>query len=109
MVLMIDNHPHDIINVWVGLCPPFMGTFDYLPTYGDVKLISVVPNQPRDEIFQVLSFRTTYFYDLWTLPSPSMMIEGTRNPGMAMPLFVTEFVYIIFQQASTNPDQTPAH
>jgi hypothetical protein len=49
-------------------------------------MISVVLEQPRDEIFQVSSFHTNYFSDLWTLPSPSTSMEGTRNLGMAMPL-----------------------
>jgi hypothetical protein len=43
-VPMIDNPQHDIVNVGVGLCPPFMGTFDYLPLSDDVKFISVVPD-----------------------------------------------------------------
>jgi hypothetical protein len=86
-VPMIDNPQPDIINLGVGLCPPLMGTFNYPPPTGDVKYISTVPDQPRAEIFQVSSFHTTYFNDLWTLPSPSAMMEGTRHHGMAMPLF----------------------
>jgi hypothetical protein len=56
MVSMIDNPQPDIVNVGVGLCPPLMGTFDYPPPSGDVKLISTAPDQPRDDIFQVSSF-----------------------------------------------------
>jgi hypothetical protein len=56
MVPMIDNPQPDTVNLGVGLCPSLMGTFDYPPPSGDVKLISVVPDQPRDEIFQVSSF-----------------------------------------------------
>jgi hypothetical protein len=89
-VLMIDKPQPDIINVGVGLCPPLMGTFDYPPPSGDVKLISAAPDQPRDDIFQVSSFRTTYFHNPWTLPSPSAMMEGTWNLGMAMPLSMAE-------------------
>jgi hypothetical protein len=31
MVPMIDNPQPSVVNVGVGLCPSFMGTFDYLP------------------------------------------------------------------------------
>jgi hypothetical protein len=60
MVPMIDNPQPDIVNVWVGLCPRLMGTFDYSPPSNDVKFISTIPDQPKDEIFQVLSFHMTY-------------------------------------------------
>jgi hypothetical protein len=100
-VPMIDNPQPGIINIGVGLCPPLMGTFDYPPPQGDVKFIS---DHHKVEIFQVSSFRTTYFNDLWILPSPSAMMEGTGHHGMAMPLSMwTEVVYSIVQQASTNP------
>jgi hypothetical protein len=107
-VPMIDNPQPDIVNVGVGLCPPLMGTFDYPPPSDDVKFISVVPDQPKAEIFQVSSFRMTYFNDLWTLPSPSAMMEGTGHHGMSMPLSMTEVAYSIVQQASADPDLTPA-
>jgi hypothetical protein len=104
MVPMIDNPQPDIVNIGVGMCPPLMGTFDYPPPSNDVKFVS---DQPKVEIFQVSSFRTTYFNDPWTLPSPSTMMEGTGNHGMAMPLSTTEFVYSIVQQTSVDPDLTP--
>jgi hypothetical protein len=40
-VLMIDNPQRDFINVGVGLCPPLVVTFDYLPPSCDVNLILV--------------------------------------------------------------------
>jgi hypothetical protein len=107
-VPMIDNPQPDVVNIGVGLCPPLMGTFDYPPPSDDVKFISVVPDQPKAEIFQVSSFHMTYFNDPWTLPSPSAMMEGTGHHGMAMPLSTTEVAYSIVQQASTDPDPTPA-
>jgi hypothetical protein len=105
MVPMIDNSQPDIINIGVGLCPPLMGTFDYLHPSDDVKFIS---DQPKVEIFQVSSFCMTYLNDPWTLPSPSTMMEGTRQQGMDMPLSTTEVAYSIVQQASVDPDLTPA-
>ena len=59
-VLMIDNPKPGVINVGVGLCPSLMGTFDYPPPQSDIKFIS---NHHKVEIFQVSSFRTTYFED----------------------------------------------
>jgi hypothetical protein len=84
-----------------------MGTFDYPPPSGDVKMISTVPDQPKAEIFSVSSFHTTYFNDLWILPSPSAMMEVTGNYGMSMPLSMAEVAYSIVQQASADPDSTP--
>jgi hypothetical protein len=103
-VLMIDNHLPFTVNLGVGFFPSLMGTFDYSPPFGDVKLISTVPNQPRDEIFQVSLFRTNYFTDLWNLPSPSNLKEGKRHPDMSM----AGVSYNIVKQASTNLDLTPA-
>jgi hypothetical protein len=65
-------------------------------------------DHPKDEIFQMLSFRMTYFNDQWTLPSPSTSMDWTGNPGMAMPLSGVEVVYNIVQQASIDPDLTLA-
>jgi hypothetical protein len=79
-----------------------------LVTFGDIKIISVALDQPRVDIFQVFLFRTTYFHDLWTLPSTSTSMEGTGHLGMAMPLSTIEVVYSIVQQASVEPDPTPA-
>jgi hypothetical protein len=67
VVPMIDNPQPSIVNIGVGLCPSLMGTFDYPPPQGDVKFIS---DHHKVEIFQVSSFRTTYFTDLWIIPSP---------------------------------------
>jgi hypothetical protein len=49
---MIDNPQPDTVNVGVGLCPSFMGTFDYLPPSVDVKLILDVPTNLRMKIFK---------------------------------------------------------
>jgi hypothetical protein len=102
---MIDNPQPCIVNVVVGLCPYLMGTFDYLPPQGDVKFIS---DHHKVEIFQVSSFRMTYFNDPWILPSPLATMEGTGHPSMSMPLFATEVAYSLVQQASADTDPTPA-
>ena len=107
-VPMIDNPQPSIVNVGVGLFPPLMGTFNYPPTFDDVKFISAIPDQPKAKIFQVSSFFTIYFNNPWTLPSPSTTIEGIGHHGMAMPLSTVEVAYSIVQQASVDPDLTPA-
>jgi hypothetical protein len=106
VVLMIDYPQTDIINIGFGWCPPLMGTFDYLPPQGDVNFIS---DHHKVEIFQVSSFHTTYFNDPWILPSPSATMEGTGHHGMSMPLSTVEVAYSLVQQASVDPDPTPAH
>jgi hypothetical protein len=107
-VPMIENPQLGVINVGVGLFPPLMGTFDYLPPSENVKMISVVPDQPKAKIFLASSFRTTYFNDLWALPSPSTMMEGTGHHGISIPFSMAEFAYSIVQEASADPDLTPA-
>jgi hypothetical protein len=97
----------DIINVGVGLYPPLMGTFDYPPSTDNVHYMPVVLGQPRAKIFQILSFRRTYFNNPWTLPSPSAMMEGTGHHGMVMPLLMIEVTYYIVQQAFADSDQNP--
>jgi hypothetical protein len=103
-VPMIDNPQSGVVNVGVGLFPLLMGTFDYLPPQGDVKFIS---NHHKVEIFQVSSFRMTYFNDPWIIPSPSITMEGTGHLGMSMPLFIAEVAYSLVQQDSTGTDPTP--
>jgi hypothetical protein len=44
VVLMIDNPQPNVVNVGVGLCPLLMGTFNYPPPSGDVKMIPAIPN-----------------------------------------------------------------
>jgi hypothetical protein len=103
MVPMIDNPQAGVINIGVGLCPSLMGTFDYPPPHGDVNFRST---HHKAEIFHVSSFHTTYFQDLWILPSPSATMDETRHAGMSMPLLVAEVAYSLVQQASANPDPT---
>jgi hypothetical protein len=64
-VSMIDNPQPSTINLGVGWFPYLMGNFDYPPHSNDVKFILVVLDKPKDAIFQVASFRTSYFNDPW--------------------------------------------
>jgi hypothetical protein len=94
MVPMIDNPQLGVVNIGVGLCPPLMGTFDYPPPQGDVKFIS---DHHKVEVFQVSLFRMTYINDLWILPPPSAMMEGTGHHGMSMPFSMEEVAYSLVQ------------
>jgi hypothetical protein len=82
-----------------------MGTLDYHPTQGNIKFIS---SHHKVKIFQVSSFCTTYFNNLWMLPSPLVTMDGTEHSGMSMPLSAAEVVYSLVQQASANTDPTLA-
>jgi hypothetical protein len=104
MVPIVDNPQAGVVNVGVGLCPSLMGTFDYPPPHGDVKFIST---HHKAEIFHVSSFCTTYFQDLWILPSPSTTMDATGHSGMSMPLSAAEVAYSLVQQASATPDPIP--
>jgi hypothetical protein len=104
---MVDNPHPGTVNLGVVLFPSFMGNFYYPSPSNDVRFISVVPDQSRAAIFQVSYFKTSYFHDPWTLPSPSNSMEGIKNLGMDMPLSTVEVAYNIFQQASSNPDLVP--
>jgi hypothetical protein len=84
--------------------PYLRSTFYYPPLTDNVHYMTVVPDQPQDENFQILSFHTMYFHYLWILPSPYTMMEGTEYHGMDMPLSMTEFSYSIIQRASTDLD-----
>jgi hypothetical protein len=107
-VSMIDNPQPGTVNLGVGLFLSLMRTFDYPRPSNDVKIISVVLDQPKAAILQVSSFRASYFHDSWNLPSSSALMEGIGNLGMAIPLSMTEVAYNIIQQASTNPDPAPS-
>jgi hypothetical protein len=104
-VPMIDNPQPGVVNIGVGLCPSLMGTFDYPPPQGDIKVIS---NHHKVEIFQFSSFQMTYFDDPWILSSPSVMMDGTGHLSMSMPLSAAKVAYSLVQQSSANTDPTPA-
>jgi hypothetical protein len=104
-VPMVDNPQAGVVNLGVRLCPSLMGTFDYPPPQGDFKFIST---HHKAEIFHVSSFRTTYFQDPWTLPSPSDTMDATGHVGMSTPLSATEVAYSLVQQTSATPDPIPA-
>jgi hypothetical protein len=51
-----------------------------------------------------IPFRTSHFSDPWTLPSPTLSIEGQSHASMAMPLLAVDIVYQAILDSSTDPD-----
>ena len=104
---MVDNSQPGTVNLGVGLFMLLMETFDYSLPSNDVRFISAIPDQPKATIFQVSSFKMSYFNDSWNLPSPSTSMEWIGHLGMTMKLSPSEVVYTVVQQASTNPNLVP--
>jgi hypothetical protein len=69
---MIDNSRQETENVGVGMYYSLMGTFDFSTPNHQVYAMSNRPISTRRSI----SFRTSYFDDPWTLPSPNLSCEG---------------------------------
>ena len=88
--------------------PTFYGYLRLPASTGNVHYMLVVLDQPRAKIFQISSFRMTYFSDMWTLPSPSATMDEIGHIGMATPLSATEVAYSLVQQTSVTPDPIPA-
>jgi hypothetical protein len=63
----------------------------------------VGPSRPGRSI----PFRTSYFSDLWTLPSPTSSCEGQLHAGMAMPLSAIEIAYQVVLDSSADNDLLP--
>jgi hypothetical protein len=77
-----------------------MGTFDFMtPSHHIYAMSSRAISTGRS-----IPFRTSYFIDLWTLPSPTSSCEGQLHAGMAMPLSTTEIVYQFVLDSFANPD-----
>jgi hypothetical protein len=57
MIPMIDNLQPCTVNLGVGVFLSLMGNFDYPSPSNDLRFILVVLDQPKDDIFQVSSFK----------------------------------------------------
>jgi hypothetical protein len=77
-----------------------MGTFNFSTPIYHVYTMSSKPTSTERSI----PFRTSYFSDTWTLPSPTSSIEGHLHAGMAMPLSATEIAYQVILDSSVDPD-----
>jgi hypothetical protein len=97
---VIDNSQQETENVGVGMYYSLMGTFDFSAPNHQVYAMSNRPVSTRRSI----PFRTSYFDDPWTLPSPTLSSEGQSHGGMAMPLSVKEIMYRALLDSSVDPD-----
>jgi hypothetical protein len=81
-----------------------MGSFDFSTSNHQVYAMS----SRLVSTGRSISFRTSYFDDLWTLPSLTLSCEGQSHAGMAMPLSTTEIVYQVVLDSSADPDPVPS-
>lgn len=87
-VPFVDNPRLPTENLGVGMYSSLMGTFDLPSPFAKINAISSSKESPREEFF-----RTCYFSDPWTLPSPTTtLVEGQGN-GMAFPISAVELRY----------------
>jgi hypothetical protein len=75
-----------------------MGTFDFSTPNHQVYAMSSRPVLTGRSI----PFRTSYFDDPWTIPSPTLSYEGQSHAGMAMPLSTTEIAFQVVLDTSVD-------
>jgi hypothetical protein len=86
---VINNSRLTTENIDVGMYSSLMGTFNFSAPNHQVYAMS-----SRSFLTgRSVPFYTSYFDDLWTLPSPTLSCEGQLHAGMAMPLSTTEITY----------------
>ncbi len=87
-VPLVDNPHPPTENLGVGMYSSLMGTFEFPSPIAKINAISSSREFSRDGFF-----RTHYFSDPWTLPSPmTTLVEGQEN-GMAFPMSAAELRY----------------
>jgi hypothetical protein len=101
---VIDNSRTTTENIGVGIFSFLMGTFDFSSPNHQVYAMSSRPVSTG----RFSPFRTSYFDDLWTLPSLTLSYEGHSHARMAMPLSTTEIVYQALLDSSVDPDPIPS-
>jgi hypothetical protein len=101
---VIDNSQPKTKNIGVRMYSSLMGTFDFTTPIHHVYAMS----SRRTLIGRSIPFRTSYFSDLSTLPSPTSSCEGQWHAGMAMPLSTTKIAYQAVLDSSTYPDPVPS-
>jgi hypothetical protein len=97
---VIDNSQPTTENIGVRMYSSLMGAFDFSTLNHHVYAMS----SRSASIVRSIHFRTSYFSDPWTLPSPTLSCEGQWHAGMAMPLSATEIAYQVVLDSSVDPD-----
>jgi hypothetical protein len=101
---VIDNSLLTTENIGVGMYSSLMGTFNFsAPNHQVYAMCSRSVSTGRS-----IPFCTSYFDDLWTLPSPTLSCEGQSHAGMAMPLSATEITYQAILNSSMDLDPIPS-
>ena len=75
-------------NLGVGMYTSLMGNFDLPPPSVHINAISSSRAPIRREFF-----RTHYFSDPWTLPSPTSTLAEGQVGGLAFPMPATKITY----------------
>jgi hypothetical protein len=101
---VIDNSRPATENVDVGMYSSLMGAFNFSTPNHQVYAMSSRPISTGRSI----PFRTSYFDDPWTLPSPTLSCEGQSHAGMAMPLSIAEIAYQVVLDSSVDPNPVPS-
>ena len=84
----LDNTKAPVENLGVGMYSSLMGTFNLPPPTVHINAISSSKAPLQREFF-----RTHYFLDPWTLPSPSATLAEGQVGGMAFPMSAAEIAY----------------
>jgi hypothetical protein len=97
---MFDNSQQETKDIGVEMYSSLMGTFDFVAPIHHIYAMS----SRYASSMRFFPFRTLYFNDPWTLPSPTMYYEGQSHIGMAMPLSAAEIAYQVVLDSSIDPD-----
>jgi hypothetical protein len=103
-ILVIDNSQPTTKNIGVGMYSSLMGTSDFSALKHHIYAMSSSPVSTGRSI----PFHTSYFNDLWTLPSLTLSCEGQSHAGMAMPLSTSKIMYQANLDSSVDPDLVPS-
>ena len=87
-VPLVNDAKQPIENLGVVMYTSLIGTFDLPPPFIHINAISSSRAPTRRDFF-----RTHYFSDPWTLPSPTSTLEEGQVGGMAFPMCATEIAY----------------
>jgi hypothetical protein len=97
---VIDNSQPTTEDIGVRMYSSLMGTFDFVTPIHHIYAMS---SRFASSMMSV-PFRTSYFNDPWTLPSPTMSCEGQSHIRMQMLLSATEIAYQVVLDSTVDPD-----
>jgi hypothetical protein len=104
---VIKNSQPTTENIGIRMYSYLMGTFDFSALIHHVYAMSSRPASTRRSI----PFRTSYFSDPWTLPSPTALGEGKLHAGKTMPLSEVKIMYqvVLNSFVDLEPVTSPTH